>query len=607
MRAGYRFGLSQHDQSLTLQFKALSPALSLETLDARLAALIAFRPGALPLRPEWAPDQTLAMALSARILQVAAELQRSVHLPAFDAGKVLTCDPMPDQPGGWVMTLAVPAIDYFPPPILHQLYSRVTTLVLNLANPAHIPGNIEQLSNEVDTEIRLPARSAVPLSQSTYHLLRTAQAAGMPWRHTGNGIFQIGWGERQTRVRSSQLWGDTALGCETAQHKYWAAQWLSQAGLPAAQHGVANTEAQAFELARQLGNKVVIKPVDRDRGEGITVLPQGEEALRHAFLAAQEYSPQVLVEAWAPGVCHRVLVVKDKMVYAVKRLPIAVEGDGVNTIADLIRRANERRQGLPVWQRKPPLPDDTQTQACLQLYGLSLNDVLPTGQWAPLRDIESTAWGGIDLEMTDRIHPENIVLAIRAAQVFGLTAAGVDIMSTDITRPWYENGAIINEVNVAPLLGGGPASLRTLPALIAHLLPNGAHIPIDVYLGGPEALQAAQERHATLCQSGVNAFLCTPDQTWSSHQKLLPTLHQNLFDRCLIQLGNPHAGHLVVVIQNTEFLTTGLPFNRCATFTVVDAQKCQSAQTGALASDEEVRQLLSLFSPPARDQSSSAP
>ena len=508
---------------------------------------------------------------------------------------------------GWTLTLAVPAIDYFPPPLLHQLYSRVTTLVLNLANPAHTPGTIDQLSNEIDTEIRLPAKTAVPLSQSTYHLLRTAQAAGMPWRHTGNGIFQIGWGACQTRIRSSQLWGDAALGCETAQHKYWAAQWLSQAGLPAAQHGVANTEAQAFELARQLGNKVVIKPVDRDRGEGITVLPQGEEALRSAFLAAQQYSSQVLVEAWAPGVCHRVLVVKNKMVYAVKRLPIAIEGDGVNTIADLIRAANEKRLGLPAWQRKPPLPNDAQAQACLQLYGLSLDAILPAGQWAPLRDIESTAWGGIDLEMTEGIHPENIALAIRAARVFGLEAAGVDIMSPDITRPWYENSAIINEVNVSPLLGGGPASLRTLPALVAHLLPQGAHIPIDVYLGGPEALQAARERHATLCQSGVSAFLCTPAQTWSSNQIPLPTPPQNLFERCLTQLGNPQAAHLVVVIQTTEFLTTGLPFNRCATFTVVDAQKCQSAQTGALASDEEVRQLLSLFSPPARDQSSSAP
>ena len=595
MRAGYCFGLSQTDQTLTLILNTLPASLDAGTLEQRLAGLLAFEPGALPLRPDWSCGQTMVMVLAARILQLAAELQRSVYLPALDPGKVLSCVPLPDDKGSWRLLLAVPHIDDFPQTTLNSLYGQVTTLILKLADTAWAPPAQEALFQEIDIAVRNPLRAVMPLSQSTFNLLRVAHTLQMPWRHVGNGVFQIGWGSRQTRIRSSQVFTDSTLGTDTVQHKYWAAQWLRQAGLPTASQGIADSEDQVIELARQLDDSVVIKPVDRDRGEGITLRPTGPEALRQAFQTARQYSTQVLVEAWVPGVCHRVLVVNGTLVYCVKRLPIAIQGDGMHTIETLIRNNNALRATLPPWLRKPPLPDDANAVECLLRQGFSLGSILQKGQWAALRETESTAWGGIDLELTRQIHPANIELARRAAKVFGLVCAGVDIMSTDITRPWYENGAIINEVNAAPTLGGGPASVRTLPDVVKRLLPKGARIPIEVYIGGPGAEHKARVRCLQLGKQNVSAWFCAFNQTLAPNGEPHFCTGQSLFDRCLQLLANPEVEHLVLLVNTTAPLATGLPFDLATRVDVTDPEKCQSARSGALVSEAETRQLLAMF------------
>jgi hypothetical protein len=57
------------------------------------------------------------------------------------------------------------------------------------------------------------------------------------------------------------------------------------------------------------------------------------------------------------------------------------------------------------------------------------------------------------------LHPVNLAAALAAAEAFRLEVAGVDMISTDISVPWTENGAAINAVNGGPRRseqGSGP-------------------------------------------------------------------------------------------------------------------------------------------------------
>lgn len=136
---------------------------------------------------------------------------------------------------------------------------------------------------------------------------------------------------------------------------------LRVAGLPAPIHGLVTAESDAISAAKKIGYPVVIKPSDRDRGEGVTVDVSDEAGLQLAFAHAKESSrsKQVIVERQVAGVCHRLFVANDKLLYAVKRHPMSVTGDAQHTIQELVdaevaNQANKPTSHLGFAQKSNP-------------------------------------------------------------------------------------------------------------------------------------------------------------------------------------------------------------------------------------------------------------
>ena len=102
----------------------------------------------------------------------------------------------------------------------------------------------------------------------------------IPIRHLGVGIFQLGWGAKARRMDRSTTERDSVMGAKLSQSKVLTARLLRSAGLPAALYEVVTNYDNALRTARQTGWPVVVKPVDRDRGEGVTVDVSGEQVLK---------------------------------------------------------------------------------------------------------------------------------------------------------------------------------------------------------------------------------------------------------------------------------------------------------------------------------------
>ena len=554
--AGFHHGLKQPDQVLTIRLAHCPAGVDWTAVDSWLCAKLG-----VPILPRPCGDGFTDDASEAiwRILQLAAELQRAARLPVFEPGLILSRMPDESLPGAWLFTIATVQLDYLPLSSVHSVYNAATALVLGLAgNPAGFT-EPESLYAEVEKQVLHPLREALPLGKSSIHVLRSARALGMPWRHLGNGVFQLGWGRHSRRIKHSKSESDSSLGVEAAQHKFVSAAWMRQLGLPAPTHVLLAEEGQALQAALAIGWPVVVKPADRDRGEGVTTGVDSEDILRSAFQHASRYSKQVLVEQTVPGACHRLLVVRGRVLYTVKRHPIGVQGDGRKTVAECIQDANAQRMAQPAWNRLPPYPSDDLASQELGRAGLTLESILAAGAWAWLRPIESTDWGGVDEDFSITLHPDNAAIAVQAAQLFGLDIAGVDIISPDITRPWHENGAIINEVNSSPLLGASQSSLDALPALMARLAPGDGRIPVEAVVGAEGALRGAHARQRHWADRGLACYVVSHALTEDPSGNAVPTTARGLFARCMALLMNQNVGAIVMAVQTDELLETGLP------------------------------------------------
>lgn len=442
------------------------------------------------------------------------------RIPAFNLPRVLNLtEAAPDQ-ASFRCQLGFEVLDHVDwNAYLHVLGFAMQWLQQVSAMP--VSGDTLQAQcDEIQRKVIDPLCQTAVSGKSTMPVLQQAHALGIPFIHLGAGVYQLGWGSKARRMDRSTTEEDSAIGSRLVHSKVTCAGVLRMAGLPAPVHEVVKDANRALQAARRIAYPAVVKPADRERGEGVCVDINTDEALQAAFQHAFGLSPagQVIVERQVQGVCHRLFVAHGDILYAVKRLPMSVPGDGVHTVAELVDEAVSRNKALPPWRRSEIQPLDELAMQMLTQQGLTPDTVPEAGVLVSLRRIESTQWGGVDEEVTNRIHPENRSIAIRAAELFGLQVAGIDIITPDIAVPWFDNGAIINEVNFAPLLGGGDISRRQIATFLKVLVEGDGRIPV-VHFKGERAMSDALQRQWQLVEQGLRCCVTSASETFDHHGK----------------------------------------------------------------------------------------
>jgi cyanophycin synthetase len=497
------------------------------------------------------------------VLKLASVFLNVLRSPVFGPLKVLSFLPEPGEVQRWKATCERPDPSLVPAKVFEGVLKAAFKLAkwCSTANPES-SADRARFFQMIETDVRRPFSKVMPRGKSTFEVLRVAHLLKLPYFPLPGGAFQLGMGSSSRRIERSTTDRDSALGMFWTKNKALTAQLLRQGGIPSPRHVAVNSMEQAQKASEQIGFPVVVKPSDLERGEGVTVDVHAEN-LEVAFNTAVKLSPSktVLVEQQVAGVCHRLFVVDSKLLYAVRRLPIGVYGNGRSTIKDLVNAECRTQDLLPPWKRSGIRPLDDLAIHMLRRQGWTEESIPQTGRFIALRRIETTAWGGVDEDVTDTIHPDNVQAAIDAAKLFGLQVAGVDIISEDIRQPWHSNGAIINEVNYAPLLGGGEISRSHIPTFLNTLVRDGGRIPIHVHFGGSEAVESAREDWKGLVSSGLRAAFVSSQQVLLSDglPKIMPLA--GLYARCRALVLSSDIDALVLIVENDEFLHRGLPFD----------------------------------------------
>ncbi|MDO7876972.1 cyanophycin synthetase [Hymenobacter sp. ASUV-10] len=327
---------------------------------------------------------------------------------------------------------------------------------------------------------------------STYSIVAEAASRNIPYIQLKNSnIIQLGYGVNQKRIWATTTSLTSHAGVEVAGNKNRTKAMLKDAGVPVPRGTTVYSEDGLRDAIDELGFPIVTKPLDGNHGKGATIRITNWEDAVAGLQAAKEYSRAVIVEQFIEGFDFRLLVVNGKLIAAAKRTPAAVTGDGTSTIQQLIDKVNEDpRRGVGHEKVLTSIKADKHTLDILSNKGLSLDSVLPAGETMYLKSTANISTGGTASDVTDIMHPYNVLLAERVAGIVGLDICGIDLMATDIAVPLNESRGAVIEVNAAPGFRMHISPAEGLPRNVAApvvdmLFPRGAtaRIPIIAVTG----------------------------------------------------------------------------------------------------------------------------
>ncbi len=285
--------------------------------------------------------------------------------------------------------------------------------------------------------------------------IELAGRRNIPWRRINRSLqyVQFGYGKHQQIFQRSITGTESHTSAELANSKEMTTTLLGVAGIPVARQIRVVSEPAAIKAAEVIGYPIVIKPLAGQQGYGITPNIQNVEELKRAYARVVPFHKHYIVEKHIEGDDHRLLVIDGDYVGCVRRSISVVTGDGVTTINELAHELNKEpwRNQFDGDQKYHVRKLDIVTE-CLGWQGYNWESVPAEGDVVKLHIVPNLSQGGACTELRDEVHPDNIKMAERAASVLNLKVAGVDYLTTDISKPYWETGGGVCEVNVSPAI-----------------------------------------------------------------------------------------------------------------------------------------------------------
>ncbi|WP_027706804.1 N-acetylglutaminylglutamine synthetase [Zooshikella ganghwensis] len=258
-------------------------------------------------------------------------------------------------------------------------------------------------------------------------------------------LFTLRHGGRVIRCNESLTDLTSAYACKLCQNKWLTHKTLMRAGLKVPEVLLVEDDstAQVESFLDKVGS-VVVKPLDAEQGQGISVDLATLDEVKTAIQYAKGVSSQVLLESFHYGQDLRVLVIDDQVVAAAIRKPAEIVGDGVSTIKQLIDKQSRRRQAATGGESTIPI--DQETSRCIKHAGWTMDDVLPQGEVLQVRKTANLHTGGTLHDVTEGLHPVIAQAALEATKALGVPVAGIDFIVPDPEQPMY----VIIEANERP-------------------------------------------------------------------------------------------------------------------------------------------------------------
>ncbi|MFJ5295379.1 N-acetylglutaminylglutamine synthetase [Pseudomonas sp. NPDC088368] len=281
------------------------------------------------------------------------------------------------------------------------------------------------------------------------------------------GLFTLIHGGRRIRCRESLSDLTTAVSMTLCQDKRLTNKVLKAAGLELPVQQLAGNADDNLAFLDE-HERIVVKPVDGEQGQGVAVDLRTIEDVQAAVERARQFDSRVLLESFHDGFDLRIVVIGFDVVAAAIRRPAEIMGDGRHTIGQLIEAQSRRRAAATGGESKIPMDDET--RRTVEDAGFTFDSVLPADQRLAVRRTANLHTGGCLEDVTAILHPVLKDAAIRAARALDIPVVGLDLMVPAADQPDY----VFIEANERCGLANHepqPTAERFVDLLFPHSLP----------------------------------------------------------------------------------------------------------------------------------------
>lgn len=414
------------------------------------------------------------------------------------------------------------------------------------------------------------------LGPGTRAIVDAAKARGIPSLRVvdDSNLIQLGYGKAQRRIWTAETDRTSAVAESIAQDKELTRRLLVAAGVPVPTGRAVKDAGDAWLAAQELGEPVVVKPIDGNHGRAVSIRLDTEDAIRDAYELAAKEGSGVIVERFIPGLQHRVLVVGDQAVASVRGDADVLKGDGTSSIRQLVDQANlDPRRGVGQTWVLTKIELNPIMLELLRRQGLTPDSVPKEGEDVPIQ-----LHGDLTVDETEQLHPEVAAMCVLAAQTVGLDIAGLDVVAGDISVPLADQGGAVIEVNASPGLLAHLKPLVGKPrpvgeAIVNQLFAAGeqGRVPLVAVSGTVARLETAELIARLLAASGQAVARADASGLYLGERLLdpKPAADARGSRRALM---NPSATAAVLETQPLGVLEEGLGFDGCQIAVVTSSE-----------------------------------
>jgi cyanophycin synthetase len=260
------------------------------------------------------------------------------------------------------------------------------------------------------------------------------------------GCFNINLRGKKIFVsRKFKISRNVIVGDETTKYKDVTYAILVKEGLPTPKTVCFYEKRKKNSLLKKLSTlkfPVIVKDSEGSNSKGIFPNLTTIATAKKTILKQLKKFPRLIAQEMVSGNEFRVLVLRDRIIGALRLIPPRIIGDGQKTVLGLIKEKQKNTR------KKTPL--DSTLKKILREQGTSLTSIPQKDEVIYIKKTSSLDEGGETEDVTHKVHAGIKKICIKAAEKVAKELAGIDVICDNIAKDPKKQLFNIIEINGKP-------------------------------------------------------------------------------------------------------------------------------------------------------------